>query len=707
MKAGIPRCLSYYYLAPLYRTFLSNLGFEVIESPKASIKDPDLLSLCPTDEPCVSVKSAFYHAQRLLERGADFVLVPAVVSLTEKGYCCPKMIGLPSMLRAGLGAERERVISPVIDVKDDPSGWPTSWVSEARRLGAKDPGQALRALRAGLEALRDEEERAVKSDLCPAEERRTPVTGVVGHAYVLEDVFGSRILEVTGDYGEVVTAEMVPPEDVRRQLATVRDGELIWSIEGRILGASLHLIRNRLVDRLVFAYAFSCGPASIIETYISTEAEMHGIPLLNLAVDEHSGEVGLITRLEAFLDLSRPKRQGGAHTSLPSGSKVAQRGGAVQRGRPGFAAREERLVGLVSMGNLEIPVRALLSGLGVETVLPPPLTDEIVSLGKDIAPEFICYPMVTLIGQMRYHAERGLRKVLMVQGKGRCRLGWYAQVMEEILRRQGYDLRVVAVDSPFPLRTKGRALAESGRELGARLGILSTTRAAALAVAKLQALDRAAALLREVRAVEDERGAGDRRFRSFLGEVETSSTLRALAKAHRDYKADMRSIPRVECDPLDIAVVGEIYVVNEPFVNKDVERMLGSMERRVRVHRSLDVSSWVSYHLFKTPKAVREHLLTTGFAEPYLPVAVGGHGQESVGEAVLGRRRGYDGILHLFPFTCMPEIIAQNILVRVSKDLDIPVLSIMVSEQTGTAGLVTRLEAFCDLLYSRKVARTR
>ena len=50
----------------------------------------------------------------------------------------------------------------------------------------------------------------------------------------------------------------------------------------------------------------------------------------------------------------------------------------------------------------------------------------------------------------------------------------------------------------------------------------------------------------------------------------------------------------------------------------------------------------------------------------------------------------------------MPEIVAQGILVKVSQDLDIPVLSLMVSEQTGAAGLRTRLEAFCDLLEGRR-----
>jgi len=57
----------------------------------------------------------------------------------------------------------------------------------------------------------------------------------------------------------------------------------------------------------------------------------------------------------------------------------------------------------------------------------------------------------------------------------------------------------------------------------------------------------------------------------------------------------------------------------------------------------------------------------------------------------------------MFPFTCMPEIVAKNILPKVSNDMDIPVLSLAFDEQSGEAGIVTRLEAFIDLLKYRRI----
>ena len=57
-----------------------------------------------------------------------------------------------------------------------------------------------------------------------------------------------------------------------------------------------------------------------------------------------------------------------------------------------------------------------------------------------------------------------------------------------------------------------------------------------------------------------------------------------------------------------------------------------------------------------------------------------------------------DGIIHISPFTCMPEIMSQNIFPSMRKDCDVPILALIMDEQTGRAGYITRLEAFVDLM---------
>ena len=85
-------------------------------------------------------------------------------------------------------------------------------------------------------------------------------------------------------------------------------------------------------------------------------------------------------------------------------------------------------------------------------------------------------------------------------------------------------------------------------------------------------------------------------------------------------------------------------------------------------------------------------------AKPYLPTLIGGHTQQCIGHAVHYAKTGYDGLVQIYPMTCMPEIVSRSILSQVEKDYNIPILYLIVDEQTGEAGFQTRLEAFVDYI---------
>jgi predicted nucleotide-binding protein (sugar kinase/HSP70/actin superfamily) len=92
-------------------------------------------------------------------------------------------------------------------------------------------------------------------------------------------------------------------------------------------------------------------------------------------------------------------------------------------------------------------------------------------------------------------------------------------------------------------------------------------------------------------------------------------------------------------------------------------------------------------------------------AKPYLNNFVGGHGLETVAHTVRAAQQGSHGVIQLAPFTCMPEIVAMQTLPGVSRDLNIPVLSLIIDEHSAEAGIRTRLEAFVDLLSYRSKKR--
>lgn len=715
-RVGIPRAFSYYYFYPFYRGFLQALGAEVVVSPRSSRRTLDLMQACPTDEACVSVKLYFAHAAAL--RGTvDFFFLPYMVSVDPANYLCPKMIGIPDMVRVGLGLTDEEVLAPVVDRKDRPGTWQQSFAEVAERLGVGEPDRVRRALEAAereqerfrrlccegltvpeaIARLEGREPRRPRRYSAGAGHQRGLRIGVAGHAYVLYDLIGHDIVGRLREYGQVLTTEMVDDATARREMASIFEGEKMWYIEGHLLGAVLHWLRNGLVDKLILVQAFECGPMSIVENFVQEEADACGIPLLILTLDEQTGEAGLVTRLEAFMDTS------------PVGDSRTLRVSPLLHTTV-FPARgpEPRQVkaGVITMGSLDVGVRAILQECGVEVVRLPRLGKETIELGKELAPEFICFPMVALLGEMRHLLDRGANMLLMVMGKGKCRLGWYAQVQELLLRRYGYQFEMPSFNSPLPLRTNWGPFARVVKHVAGGASWPRIIRAFRFGWRKVVLMDEGERLLHRWRAFEEERGAADRAYQRFLGALDRASSYREIDRAWQEYRAELEAIPTVDTDPLHVRMVGEIYVLLEPLVNKDLEKLVGTrVDRRVWVHRELCASEWFRLHVFCDRRLRRREEYVRHAARPYLRELVGGHGAESVGGAVLAPREGMDGVLHLMPFTCMPEIVAQNVLVRAAEEHDIPILTFIMSEQTGEAGMVTRVEAFLDLLAERRRAR--
>ena len=164
----------------------------------------------------------------------------------------------------------------------------------------------------------------------------------------------------------------------------------------------------------------------------------------------------------------------------------------------------------------------------------------------------------------------------------------------------------------------------------------------------------------------------------------------------------MDNLPRHHEHILKIGLIGEIYTILEPSANYRVANYIARLN--AEVSRSIYTSEWVNDHLLGglLKKSNHRHILKS--SKPYLNYNVGGHGRETVGNAVDFARRNYDGLVQIGPLTCMPEIVAQSVLGQVSSRENIPCMTLYFDEHSGTAGINTRLEAFIDML-RRKGAR--
>ncbi|SHG71594.1 Predicted nucleotide-binding protein, sugar kinase/HSP70/actin superfamily [Thermosyntropha lipolytica DSM 11003] len=350
-----------------------------------------------------------------------------------------------------------------------------------------------------------------------------------------------------------------------------------------------------------------------------------------------------------------------------------------------------------AMGNTGIAIKALLKGLKLEVVPPPPITRNTIALGVKYAPEFACMPLKINVGNFIEALDRGADTIVMAGGWGPCRFGYYAQVEREILRDLGYDFKMVILEAPdfklSELFSQLRALAEN-------VSFIEAVRAVKFAWHKLRTVEiverKREYFLPRVKDKEE----AEKLYTRCLEALDRANNKEEVDKAWPEYMAELERLERHDEEILKIGLLGEIYTVLEPASNYNIVSHLGRLN--VEVTRNIYASSWVNDHLLGGMLLKSDHKHIIKCAYPYLKYWVGGHGQESVGSAVDFARKGYDGVIQIGPLTCMPEIVAQSILHEVKAREGIPCMTLYFDEHAADAGIATRLEAFVDMLKRQK-----
>jgi len=356
-------------------------------------------------------------------------------------------------------------------------------------------------------------------------------------------------------------------------------------------------------------------------------------------------------------------------------------------------------IAMPHMGNLYIPFKALFQRLNVDFVVPPINNQRTLSLGVKHSPEGLCIPFKLTLGNLIEAAGLGADTLLMPIGFGICRLGYYAKIQEQILHDLGYNIKMVTMGVSERKLLGFLHLIKYLSNNASWPKIISAFR---FGLAKLNALDRIERVVQKVRPIERIKGAANKLFARAVEAIDQADSHGTLKKVQRDSLTRLDQVVKdTQTRPLIVGITGEFYVLLEPFSNLDVERELGKLG--VEVRRTTFISEWTKFSLFLNPLGMNEKDRIHKAALPYLKRDVGGDGWESVGEKVLHANE-YDGLIHLAPFTCMPEIVAENIMLKTKET--IPVLTILCDEQLAKPGMLTRLEAFVDLLWHRRRKRS-
>ena len=352
------------------------------------------------------------------------------------------------------------------------------------------------------------------------------------------------------------------------------------------------------------------------------------------------------------------------------------------------------------MGNIYVAWEMALKTMGVEPYIPPYTSKKTLSLGTKNSPEAICLLYKLILGNFIEAIEGGVDYVSMITSPGICRLGEYGRNIEQVLLDLGYKANYIELS----LYDGFKGMIDYLVRLSGSKNYFKIFKAIFLATRTVFMVDELQSFLSYYRAREINKGDSEKAFNRAIKLIRNANGYRELTKAHKQGLKELSSVKiDKNKDVLHVDLTGEIYIVNDEFSNQNMERELGAMG--VQVRRSLTISSFLKDAIIpKMFKKGETHLERAyRLAKPYLMRDIGGDALECVSDVLYAKERNVDGLIHVSPFTCMPEIMSQNIFPKMREDTNLPILSLIMDEQTGRAGYITRLEAFVDLMRRKKM----
>ena len=717
-RIGIPRITTFFELYPLWKAFFTELGLEVVLSDRTNRKIigegvEEVLS-----ETCFPIKVAHGHVLNLLEKEIDYVFLPSIINMDpmcpemERSYNCPYVQSVPYLVEAAIDFDEldVEVLQPILHMERGEKHVRQVLIRLARQLGL-GKGRASRAVAAGI---------AAQKRFYGTIERRG--------AEILEglpsDTFAMVI--VSRPYNGCDSGlNLGIPEKLRAlgvlaipldflPLAQVDIGKdfpnMYWKYGQKILSAARVIADDPRLNA-IYLTNFGCGPDSFISKFFAKE--LKGKPYLTIEVDEHSADVGAITRCEAFLD------------SLKSARSQRKKGGARPvNGRYLIVKDPKRVLYIPHMDDHGRIVGAAMRRRGVNAYVLPMADEESVALGRAHTSGKECYPCVITTGDILKKVfstgfDPSKAAFFMPTALGPCRFGQYSRFHRMVLDDIGlHDVEILELDQTTGYHDD---LAQLG------MGFVKDAWSGIVVIDLLQKM------ARETRPYEVNPGEVDRVYGKHLAQIE-----RALEQGRDLLGEGWEARSAFDAIPVDrsvrrplIGIIGEIFVrcnqFSNNFIVRKIEQLGGEVsvppleewmdyinhERKRDLRREGRYGLYVKEVLSETAQGYCLNRLAKPFrgalqrfyreadtsailerAKPYLHASVRGESVLSMGRAVEYAEHQFNGIVNLAPFNCIPGTVVNALLEKFRRDHNnMPCLKMAYDglEQTSED---TRLEAF-------------
>ena len=438
---GVPFALMIHKFFPMANAFFRHLGYNVLLSPPTNEEIIRLSQQTAQAETCYPVKLIHGHMAWLAEQGVDYIFLPSIhtmkheTSRVEHNYGCVYMQTAPRLAARALRLEERGItlLNPVFDLDFGQEAMASAMLGLGKQLGIPKV-RCLPALMSGAQAVRrhtaavEKQGRDLLASLGPEDKVLVLITRNYGLSDPVLNMGIPRLLLERGY--KVLTLSHLPAHDLD---LSADHPNLYWPFGQHILSGA-KLVAHHPNLYAVYLTNHGCGPDTTL-SYLFRQ-EMGEKPYLHIEVDEHFSPVGVITRIEAFLQSleSRPVRP------LPEGFRLT----AVPSHPTTVATAPDRARGPLYVPDLPPFTPYLLDYFhrahGLDACAMP-LGGRSLALGRAETSSKEYLPFPALLGGILdiVHREAGPFQALLPATQGAEADGQYPWAAEAVLRRRGLE----------------------------------------------------------------------------------------------------------------------------------------------------------------------------------------------------------------------------------------------------------------------------
>lgn len=735
MKVGIPRGLLFNDFSPLFIPFFKYLGIETVVSDETNRKIINRgLEIVP-EEYCFPTKVAYGHVDNLLKKDVDFIFIPHIANTGKPmgsykySVTCPWTQSAPDLMKSAPklieeGLNLEKLISPSLFFD-----WGLNHIADQMKKAVAKMGHSTKDVRAALQEglinkkrfdKKIEEKTKEVFDFIKKYKKNEPAFLVMARPYTAYDAnVNNDIINKILDAGYLaIPLELAPigSIDISTQMP-----KMYW-IQGQKKLTAIELLnKNKNLFGIDITY-FACGPDTQINQQMRCRTKK---PFLTVEMDEHTGDAGIDTRLQAFFNTVK--------SYLGIEAKQTSKVFSVKlKGLDKIKGKKILLI--PPMSKHIYAMSAVFNAYGIQSRVLDVSTDETMERARSCTCGLVCTPylhtteaMLNFMQKPEFDQEK-FAFFQLTTDCGPCRLGQYASLESLLFQKKGIDIDIII----------GGEL-RSEFNLGIPLLVKFWP--------GITAVDQLEKMRMHTRPYEVNKGISDKIYEKYvkrlldyladpktnLGKMKTYLTIGKAAFSNlfngklspieeilRKAQEEFSQVKRTNEEKPKIGMVGEFYVrFHEPANQRIIRNLEGkgaeiwlapvteyftysyyldsvtAREKFSLNRKKRDLREWILKSILYRFMIGYEHKLfkatlpyMQGFddipakeivsnGEEYIRHYIGGEAIVSMGKAVDYAKRGLDGIISVIPFNCMPGLTVAGFIPKFRKDNNnIPFVSI-------------------------------